>query len=352
MKDKKQILEKAYSNFIEEAELFFVKPFLNNEKIKKEYSECLDIIYGITNEMDSSRGIIAQNPKYGQGKSFFFEVVNHRNLRTKGKYAFKWTTARELCDIYVSTDKNQDPLKRLNDFINVKNLFIDDIGDELRDAEIRHNYSNKINVLRYVLLRRYDLWVKNGYKTFGTTNLEINDIAEKYDGRLADRFLQMTYFKKFDFLENGSFRQMSESRRLTEKEIQQSFKKFEKPKKIEKINLKEYFNGLINESDAYLEGQCLAFWDFVMSYMVDCKIIQENAFKSINDLDLKKAEFVLRKEANENTNSNLKHAPNGTKRLAIKKIMKKINGNTVYQAAKTIIAKDKFMELRKNKHVF
>lgn len=352
MNDKNKILEKVYLNFIEEAELFFVKPFISTEKIKKEYTECLDIIYGITKQMDSNRGIIAHNPKYGQGKSFFFEVVNHRNLRTKGKYAFKWTTARELCDIYVSTNKNQDPLKRLNDFINVKNLFIDDIGDELRDSDIRHNYSNKINVIRYVLLRRYDLWVEKGYKTFGTTNLEINDIADKYDGRLADRFLQMTYFKKFDFLENGSFRQISKTRRLTEKEIQQSFQKFEKPKEVEKINLSDYFNDLINESDSYLDNQGLIFWEFVKSYMIECKIIQESAFKSINDLELEKAEFVLRKEAKYNTYSNLKHAPNETKRIAIKKVIKKITGNTVYEAAKTIIAKDKFMELRKNKHVF
>lgn len=346
-------LEKSYKNFIEEAEMFFVKPFISLPQIEKEYSECLDIIFNITGKMDSSRGIIAHNPSYGQGKSFFFDVVNHRHLRTKGKYAFKRTTARELCEIYTSTKKGQDPQEALNEFIKVRNLFIDDIGDELKDGKERSNYSNKLNVLRYVLLQRYDLWIKKGWKTFGTTNLTLEGFAKNYDGRVADRITQMTYWKKFVFLKQGSsFRQLRETRKLTQEEIQASWNKFKKPKTIEKVDLEKYFNELVSETDDYLENKDPSFWSFVQKYLSEKGILKESDFDIIDEKMLDSSELILRRDVRETKNMSLKHAPGQVRKKEIDRAMDSIKRNDVFNMAKTIIAKKKFMELRQQKFVF
>ena len=148
------MIKKVFNNFKKEVELFFMTKFITGVTLEKTYSRCLDILYNITGNEDSARGILAFNPRYGQGKSFFFDVVNHRHRRIKGRNLFVRTTAKELCEIYTSTEKGSNPESRLIKFISVKQLFIDDIGDELKEGAIRSNYSNKLNVMRFVLLKK------------------------------------------------------------------------------------------------------------------------------------------------------------------------------------------------------
>lgn len=353
MIEKKQTrIEIAYNNFIEEAEMFFVKKFISTGKIEKEYSECLDIIFNITGKMDNARGLIAQNPRYGQGKSFLFDVANHRSRRTKGKHAYKRTTARELCDIYTSTKKGSDPIEELNKFLNVKNLFIDDIGDELKDGKERSNYSNRLNVIRYVLLRRYDQWMEKGFKLYGTTNLTIKQISENYDGRIADRLQQMTYFKTFSFLEKGSFRQMKETRKLNQQEVRANWEKLKTKPIQEEVDTEKYFNELMLENDEYFEQSDSSFWSFVKKYLIKKEYLTEKDFDSIDASMLDASRLLFRREVRNDKRSRLKHATSIVRSSLVERALNEITAQQVYEIARNTIAKRKFLELRKAKHVF
>lgn len=347
------MIQKAFKNFKTEAENFFVTKFIVGPTLTKQYSKCLDVIYNLTGTMDTTKGIMAFNPKYGQGKSFFFDVVQHRHRRRYGHNLFFKTTARELCNIYTSTKNGEDPEQRLLKYIDVKRLFIDDIGDELKDGKERSNYANKLNVVRYVLLKRYELWIEKGWRTYGTTNLTIEQFGENYGGRVADRMLQMTYFEEFDFLESGSFRQIEETRKLTQEEIEHNWLKYKsKPKPMEKIDVDKFFNELINENEDYFEGKDTSFWTFIKDYLVRKKLLTQDDLDSIDVDDLDSAELLLRRDVRKTTRMSIQHAPGNVRNATIERALEDITKKKVYSVAENMIARKKFMELRKSKHIF
>lgn len=355
-KDEK--LKKYYEKFVEEAEMFFVTKFFDTPKIEKLYSKCLDIIYNVTGRMDPTKGIMLYNPKYGQGKSFLFDVVNHRHRRKEGSKRFIRTTARDLCDIYTNTEKGKNPIEELNKFIHVRFLFIDDIGDELKDGKERSNYGNRLNVIRHVILKRYDYWtardgvgMPKGFVTYGTSNLNIKQIAQYYGGRAADRLLQMTYYENVDFID-GSFRQMDETRRLTPSEVQKSWDKLKKKAEKEEINLEEYFNGEIKESEEYLNGKESTYWSFVKNYLIKKGLISEKDFEVIDKDMLDASRLIVRKSVREQKRMNLRHTTSPVRSAIIERALQDITANQVMETARNAVAKRKFMELRSKNHVF
>lgn len=346
-------LAKSYESFKLEAETFFVSKFITSPTIDSEICNSIDIIFDVTKTVDSNRGLIAFSQKYGQGKSFFFDVLDHWFFRRKEFRLFKRTTAKELAALYSDTTSNEDPQKRLDDFIKVRNLFIDDIGDEGENKTF-HNYSNSLNVLRYVLLKRYEYWNEKGWKTYGTTNLTIEQIASNYDGRVADRVLQMCHWREFTFLKSGSFRQVAETRKLNKSEIEKNAIKFQKPETpVERVNMEKYFNDLIAESDEYLSSQSLSFWDFVKVYLLEKGLLNQKDFdKKLTDEKIKYSEIMVKEETREYQKSKLKHAPTTIRNNSVKRAIEAITKKQIINTAESIIAKEKFMELRKKKHVF
>lgn len=351
-------IEKAYQKFKDESENFFVTKFLDRgQALKKTYKECLDILFGLSGDVDSGRGIIASNTSYGQGKTFFFDVVQHRFRRTYGRNFFFKTTAMKLCEVYKNAPKNSNPEDSLLEYISASRLFIDDIGDELINGKFTHHYGNKLNVIRWVLLKRYEFWTDKNKKwiTYGTTNLTIEQIAENYDGRVADRVLQMTYFREFSFLGSGqSFRQVEETRQLTPQEIAENWKKFEKPKKdVEKIDLEKYFNELIAEPDEYFADKDASFWSFVKHYLVRKKYLDKKDFdKRIDETFLDAAESKLKLDSRRYARDKYKHTTGVVRASLVEDVMKSINKKQVYDTAENLVARNKFMELRESKHVF
>ncbi len=346
------MMKDVFKNFVQEAEMFFVSKFISSEKLENEYSDCLDIIFNVTKTKDCGRGIIAFNQNYGQGKSFFFDVVNHRNKRVFGKDLFKRITAKELTQIYTSAKNGDDPQQKLIEAISVKKLFIDDIGDEGENKVFKH-YANELNVLRFVLLKRYEMWLEKGWITYGTTNLTIKQFESNYDGRVADRVLQMCYWREFRFLAEGSFRQVEETRKLTIEEINQAWKKLEVEKPKEKIDLEKYFNELIDESDGYFQSKDISFWSFVKKYLLDKKLIsQEELDKGINDELMYESQLTLRHERTESNRKKYKNATTDVRSARIQEALRNIKPKHILNVAENKIVREKFMELRNKKHKF
>lgn len=352
MKPKaQQQLDIAFGNFKQEAELFFVKPLISSEIIKRMYSDCLDIMYNLTGKKDCGRGIIAFNTKYGQGKSFFFDVVNHRHRRKYGNNLSVRITAKDLCEIYKTAGKGEDPQTKLERFINVQRLFIDDIGEEIKDGVVSSHYANKLNVIRHVLLKRYELWTDKGWITDGTTNLSINDIGKHYDGRVADRLLQMSYWKEFKFLgEGSSFRQIESTRKLTQTEIEESWKKITPKKEVEKIDLEKYFNELIDEEDSFFEH--FAGWSFAKKYLIKKGLLNEDQLKNIDRNSILRAGVILKKEVKATKRSEFIHTKHHVRVEAVRRGVEAITDEAIRDHAENIVAKKTFMKLRKSKHVF
>lgn len=335
-------MDKYFLKFVEEAELFFVKKYIYNSKLEKKISFCLDVIFNITKnpEIDYSKGIIVFSKKYGQGKSFFFEVVFHRHRRLYNKNLYKRTTSKDLVNVFKEQGESG-----LLEFINVKNIFIDDIGDEGDNKEFSH-YNNKMNVIRFVMLKRYELWVEKGWRTFGTTNLTIQDIAENYDGRVADRIMQMVYFEEFDFLEKGSFRQVKESRKLTQEEINFNLQKFKKEEQVQKVDVKAYMNGLLKEKDEYLYNLGEVTWTMIRNYLLENRFLEQKEIENIPDNVLETARVVAKKNARENIKVLMANCLKEAQRNALDKRISSINNSEVLNIAQNSIAKRRFFELK------
>lgn len=346
-----QLLKKYYDGFTEEASLFFVTKFITSPTIEKEYSNCLDIIFDVTKTVDTGRGIVAFNAKYGQGKSFFFEVINHRYKRVSGKSLFKKYTAKELIQLYSSTPKGEDPQQRLIDAISTKMLFIDDIGDE-GDSRIVKSYGNEFNVIRFVLLKRYEDWTEKGWKTYCTTNMTIEQIAKAYDGRVADRLLQMCFWREFNFIKT-SFRQVEESRRLTQKEINDNLEKFNKTEvEKEAVDLDKYFNELVEESDDYFTEKDNLFWDMVKQYLLGKELLKKEELTGFSEEEIRVSELELRDYKRSDVKDRYKRAPAEFIMNEIQRVLKKISHGDIVSVAENRVAKKRFFELRKQKHKF
>lgn len=354
MNDPKKMLDKVYSNFIEEAELFFVTRFIDSQKIKNEYQYCLDVLFNISGTKDTTKGLIAFNSNYGQGKSFFFDVVHHRIKRTQNRNLWKRVTARELCEVYTSADAKEDATKKLDKFIQVKHLFIDDIGDELKDGKMKVVYGNKLNVLRYVLLKRYDLWNQKGFKTYGTTNITLNQFAENYDGRLADRIMQMCYWRSFGFLGDGqSFRQIEETRKLTQEEIRKNWLKFQPKKELEPLDLDKYFNSMLNSTEEAIETQSLSFWKFCKTFLISKDLVKEKDFDLVITQErMNAAREKLIYDKRQVIKTEYRHAPAGVFSNQIEQMKASITEEEVKEFAKCNIVKGIFLNLKSKQHKF
>lgn len=68
------------------------------------------------------------------------------------------------------------------------NYCFDDFG--LENVNVK-NYGNDQNIMEEILLDRYDEWKKYGLLTFGTSNLDPEQIEKAYGGRVRDRIKEM-----------------------------------------------------------------------------------------------------------------------------------------------------------------
>lgn len=351
-----ELLDQVYLNFKEEAELFFVQKFIDNEAIAKVYKNCLDIFFNVTKNVNSTKGVMLRG-KYGQGKSFIFDVINHRNKRRKGKNKFTITSAKELCDIYLASKDKGDPSKELRAFVNVRELLIDDVGEELKEGAERIVYGNRLNVIRYVLLLRYEQWTKTAdkehiFKTHITTNLTMEQISQNYGGRVADRIKHFMYDINFQNLKTGSFRQMEGTRRLNSEEIARSWEKFIQPEKKEVLDLEKFFNEELTEPQEYFEGKDNSYWSFLRSYLEDKGVLGEKDYDAISEGHLDAARQILKRDARETNEVDLKNSTAAHRKSALENRINGITGQKVMECAKNLVARNRFLDLKKQKHVF
>lgn len=344
------VTDATYNAFVEEAELFFVKKMVVSPRIKRVYSRCLDIVFNISKdpEIDYAKGVICYNPRYGQGKSFFFEVAQHRYRRIQNKNLFKMSSAKELAAVFKEGGE-----KALLEYIKVRNLFIDDIGDEGIDKEFTH-YKEKLNVIRYVFLKRYEMWSANrDFRTFGTTNLTIDQISKCYDGRVADRILEMAYFESIDFLDDDqSFRQLKDVRKLTEAEKRANWIKVTPPPVIEKPDFTKYMNELLGEPDSYIENMGESNWNIVKRYMFENDYLKPEDFALLTEESIDAGVMKAKLQVRQSVKTLMGNCLPIAIKNAIDERQKNITREDGQSIAENVIVKKKFLEYRDQRITF
>ena len=116
-------------------------------------------------------------------------VSRHESKREDFRMKGTWLkAASELANIF-SVDGQPALIKYTTDEIN---LIIDELGREPRPAKY---FGTELNVIQFVLQLRYDH--RRDSVTHITTNLKLEDIAQKYGAYIADRCLEMFNFIEF-----------------------------------------------------------------------------------------------------------------------------------------------------------
>lgn len=84
--------------------------------------------------------------------------------------------------------------KTIEDYGDEKFYCFDDLGVE----PIGRHYGKDCNVMGEILLSRYDLFLEHKIKTHATTNLNANELEERYGNRVRSRMRQLFNLIAFD----------------------------------------------------------------------------------------------------------------------------------------------------------
>jgi len=124
-----------------------------------------------------SKGLLLAG-NYGSGKSVLLET--HQKMKW-AKNLFRMVSAHEIVAKYDAEGE-----RGISQYLT-GNLAIDDLGTE----ELGRYYGKQEDVLKRILELRYILFKREGKKTHATTNLDINEITERYGARIGSRLNEM-----------------------------------------------------------------------------------------------------------------------------------------------------------------
>jgi len=89
---------------------------------------------------------------------------------------------------------NTSGFEVLEKYNETKNYCFDDLGVEPTGS----HYAKECNVMGEILLSRYDLFLKNNTKTHATTNLNAQELEERYGNRVRSRMRELFNLIGFD----------------------------------------------------------------------------------------------------------------------------------------------------------
>ena len=127
---------------------------------------------------DNRKGLLLAG-NFGSGKTALLNI--HREMRWHGK-RFRTVSAHQIVSRFDAEGE-----KGIATYLNTGHLFIDDLGAEA----VGVHYGKREEVLKRVLEMRYILFTNEGNRTYATTNLSLQELAERYGGRVESRLYEM-----------------------------------------------------------------------------------------------------------------------------------------------------------------
>lgn len=168
--------------------------FGNKFKIYKEDREvlfklCNYIIKDQENckklNIDTNKGILLSGP-VGCGKTSLMKLLRHIVPHQK---PYKVIPTRNIAFSF-----NHIGYKTIEDYGDGQYFCFDDLGVE----PIGRHYGKDCNIIGEIILSRYDLFVEHKIKTHATTNLNAQELEERYGNRVRSRMRELFNLIGFD----------------------------------------------------------------------------------------------------------------------------------------------------------
>lgn len=285
---------------------FIKRGYAVSETIEKKMTMFSDIIFQLDNDekMCYDKGLIVYSEKYGQGKTFFFEVISFISWTYFKRQAFKMTDSIELVEIFKKGGEDA-----LRDFISVPRLFIDDIGNEKKRESTAYHKGSKMDVLAYVLEYRYEKWKKEGWKLFGTTNISLQSLADLYDGRLSDRLAQSVYFENYDIMKTGSFRQVPNIEVVREdvrNRLRDEYIKANTPEEKINVDVDLYLNKCLTDTSVEMGAYGQVTLNYIKGLLLKKGVVSESELNNFYESDMEDAKKEYEKEIRDGIRSAFK----------------------------------------------
>jgi DNA replication protein DnaC len=135
--------------------------------------------------IDPNKGILLSGP-VGCGKTSLMKLLRHMVPHHK---PYEVIPARNITFAF-----NNIGYKTIQEYGNSSFYCFDDLGVETTG---RH-FGKDCNVLGEILLSRYDLFLQSKIRTHATTNLNAQELEERYGNRVRSRMRQMFNLVSFD----------------------------------------------------------------------------------------------------------------------------------------------------------
>ncbi|WP_452602496.1 ATPase [Pontimicrobium sp. MEBiC06410] len=135
--------------------------------------------------IDPNKGILLSGP-VGCGKTSLMKLLRHIVPHYK---PYEVIPARNITFSF-----NNIGFKTIEEYGNSNFYCFDDLGVETTG---RH-FGKDCNVMGEILLSRYDLFLKRNIKTHATTNLNAQELEERYGSRVRSRMRQLFNLIAFD----------------------------------------------------------------------------------------------------------------------------------------------------------
>ncbi len=158
-------------------------------------------------ELNTRKGVFIVGP-VGCGKTSLLSIIRSMNLNTSNLFDIRSQisiiNSKELV-LEFAKEGNVCLYNYISDLLDnrphqgihlnrIGTLVIDDLGHETP----YNYYGNRTDVIEDLLVFRYNGFQKNGLKTHATSNLNSDEIKERYDLRSASRMKEMFNIISFD----------------------------------------------------------------------------------------------------------------------------------------------------------
>jgi len=135
--------------------------------------------------IDPNKGILLSGP-VGCGKTSLMKLLRHIVPHQK---SYELIPARNITFAF-----NNIGFKTIQEYGNSNFYCFDDLGVEITG---RH-FGKDCNVMGEILLSRYDLFLQRKIRTHATTNLNAQELEERYGNRVRSRMRQLFNLIAFD----------------------------------------------------------------------------------------------------------------------------------------------------------
>jgi len=199
--DEEWSYEKAKKEFWKQANNYTLETRGCRYEVDEENREVIEALiqYYCRDEDFLKNGVVKNSPEHfkclwiggnvGSGKDLLMEILQ-RCPFVQHRYKIRTTT--EMNRLYAQSgypgiaEFANNAVVQYNP-IHYKHCLFSDLGEE---DQLTAHFQNSINVMKYIISERYQLWIKYSLMTHITTNLTLDEVKQRYGERIYSRVME------------------------------------------------------------------------------------------------------------------------------------------------------------------